>query len=296
MKIFQKRKHFPFFQVLLFAFCCLYLINAPTIRVSVRSSLQLCGNALIPSLFPILVFSRLLTSPVGGGQGRNESAFRLFSKPLILGWIFGYPVGAVLMSEAIPSQNKNRQAPLLYLSCGTSATFILSFVGYSLLENPILGVLLYLSQTLALFLLSLPHLVFFGKAEIGAAACIKDQISLSEGIRRAALDMLFICGCVLFFGSFADLLTLYLPRNVLLFLIPWIEVCGAVSRLSAENGAISRLLLGFSVGFGGFSATLQMLPYVKKGGGTARGLLGMRFLVGVLTALFFFTFSSLQGS
>ena len=95
----------------------------------------------------------------------------------------------------------------------------------------------------------------------------------------------------MFFGSVADLIAVYLPEDTMQYLLPWIEVSCAVSRLSRVQTLRARLLLGFAVGFGGASAILQMLPFVKKAGGTALGLILARCKAGILTAFFFFLFS-----
>ena len=288
MKGIAKRTFIPPFSVFLIAASALYLANAAAVRESVREALLLCGHALVPSLFPILVFSRLLAGNRRGGE--TEGGRSLF-KNLAFGWVFGFPVGAMLMSEAVDATEEPRIAPLLYLSCGTSATFVVSFVGLSLLKDIRLGIALYLAQLLSLLLLSLPALCRAKSASWRDLSLQEPHLPLAEAIRLAAFDMLAICGCVVFFGSVADLVAVYLPEDAMQYLLPWIEVSCAVSRLSRVQTLRARLLLGFAVGFGGASAILQMLPFVKKAGGTALGLILARCKAGILTALFFFLFS-----
>lgn len=281
-----QKRIFPLLPLTLFGICILYLIHATAIRESVRAALSLCGCALVPSLFPILVFSRLLSGnrkrEVGEGKRRG------ILKDLAFGWIFGFPAGAMLMSETVDASQDPQKAPLLYFSCGTGANFVISFVGLALLEDLPAGIALYLSQVFALLLLCLPSLYRSGGLSVRCADCQESRLSLFDAIRSAAFDTVAICGCVVFFGSVSDLLAVYLPEAAMHFLLPWIEVSGAASRLCRYSTLRSRLLLGFSVGFGGISAILQMLPFVKKAGGTASGLFRARCKSGALTALFFF--------
>ena len=276
--------------------CLLYLGNADVVRDSVQRSIMLCGSALIPSLFPVLVFSGALVASENVTREKTRRALEILGRPLLLGWIFGFPVGAMQMEEALKTWEGRRPDRLLYLSCGTSATFVIAFVGGHLLKDPVLGVLLYLSELLPLLMFSAPILWSQRKRLLPSLTQKRGPVSFAEVIRRASLDMLSICGCVMFFGSVADLFLFHLPETLAPFFLSVTEVGSAASRLTVMRGPLARPLLGFSVGFGGLSALLQMLPHVKKAGGSPWKLLWWRLVLGALSAGFFFLFSTVRGS
>ena len=294
MKESVKRFAAPLLPLLLSFLFLIYLLNASSVSDALRAALRLCGHALIPSLYPVLVFTRLL--PQASHAVRGENAKRKLAKALLFGWTFGYPTGAILMSESLNAQNDKRAAKLLYLSCGTSATFLLSFVGVSLMKDPLLGIGLYGAQILALSLLCVPALCKWQSAPLSPVTVSSSKKTFSDTIRAATVDMLSICGCVLFFASVAALPATYLPKGYMRFLLPWLEIGGAVSHLCSDFDRVASLLLGFSVGFGGLSAIFQMYPFVKQAGGTLKGLIWERLKVGALTALFFFLFTVLSYS
>ena len=90
------------------AFLFLTLINPTASKNGITNGLLLCGNVIIPSLFPFTVFSQLAYNTLCEVNSKRTDfaflkVFRLnFSGFLILlmSLIGGYPVGAKLISKA----------------------------------------------------------------------------------------------------------------------------------------------------------------------------------------------------
>lgn len=143
----------------------LIIIPTPALK-GARDGLALCGNTVIPSLFPFLVVSAFVI-----GSGISENIGRLFepvcqklfsisgssATPLILGAIGGYPVGASAVTQTVlnGSISKKEASRLLCFAINSSPAFIIGAVGAGFLNSPTAGILLYVSHLLTSFLIGL---------------------------------------------------------------------------------------------------------------------------------------------
>lgn len=136
------------------------------ISKAVTDALFLCSSAVIPSLFPFLVFSSFiaktslleklgaLMSPI------TKALFGLSGNcgPVILmSLIGGFPVGPHMAAELCKEQKiSKKEAGLLCLfSINAGPAFVIGTVGYSMLGSIKAGVLLYTSMIISSLLLGL---------------------------------------------------------------------------------------------------------------------------------------------
>lgn len=136
------------------------------ISKAVTDALSLCSRAVIPSLFPFLVFSSFITktslleklgtlmSPI------TKALFGLSGNcgPVILmSLIGGFPVGPHMAAELCKEQKiSKKEAGLLCLfSINAGPAFVIGTVGYSMLGSIKAGVLLYTSMIISSLLLGL---------------------------------------------------------------------------------------------------------------------------------------------
>ena len=136
------------------------------ISKAVTDALFLCSSAVIPSLFPFLVFSSFiaktslleklgaLMSPI------TKALFGLSGNcgPVILmSLIGGFPVGPHMAAELCKEQKiSKKEAGLLCLfSINAGPAFVIGTVGYSMLGSIKAGVLLYTSMIISSVLLGL---------------------------------------------------------------------------------------------------------------------------------------------
>ncbi len=136
------------------------------ISKAVTDALFLCSSAVIPSLFPFLVFSSFiaktslleklgaLMSPI------TKTLFGLSGNcgPVILmSLIGGFPVGPHMAAELYKEQKiSKKEAGLLCLfSINAGPAFVIGTVGYSMLGSIKAGVLLYTSMIISSLLLGL---------------------------------------------------------------------------------------------------------------------------------------------
>ena len=254
----------------------------------IRNGLTLCGELLIPSLFPAMVASALLVQSGAIdrlGHRLNPITQRLWHLPGCSGGVFllamvgGYPLGArcirSLMDEhrLTPAQG----AHLLHLCVGAGPGFGVSVVGCGLFGSVRMGLLLWGSQILSAVVLSLLRRCPAPLRITGNSTGSTD--GPSGCIRDAAAGMLSLCAWVLTFCSLLALLKLLpLPAGIVTALELLAEVTAGV-RTARTLG--SPAAAAFVLGWGGWCVHAQIAAV----GIPWRGFMWYRFLHGLFAAL-----------
>lgn len=300
------------------ALCALFvLLTASQEAVSCcKSSLKLCINLIIPSLFPFFVLSGLLNNlgfPQLLGRTLGKRAGKFFNvsgtgfSAFFIGICGGYPLGAVYIA-AMEEQGKisPKEAEVLLGFCNnTGPAFLIGAVGSGVFHSVKAGLLLYIIHIISALICGL---LLSGKEEFSSAVLTSSPLpgfsdALSSAVKSSVLNMLNVCGFVLTFGVFTGLLEAggFLPAlcnflaahtgidygSIRAFLIGLFELGGGVGAmegfpLNRENLALAA----FMVGFGGLSVHFQTLSAIAdKDIKSARHFVG-RVLSAALAAVF----------
>ena len=138
----------------------IFFQNGDVITNSVKTGLELCYSAVIPSLFVFMVLSAVLSQ----SPGAKIVALPLWPYAKLLkakdagktaGYIFlallgGFSAGAMMLGKIKQSCNdSNRLSVLAIAMVNNSPSFCIMTVGFILLGNKNIGVLLFVSLTLA---------------------------------------------------------------------------------------------------------------------------------------------------
>ena len=255
----------------------------------VRTALTLCGELLIPSLFPaLLAASFLLRSGAVRYWGMVLSPVtrRLWGLPGCSGGVFllsmvgGYPIGARCIRHLMDSRQltPGQGALLLRFCVGTGPGFAVSVVGCGLFGSLRMGLLLWGCQILAAFLLSLTCRSRENTLPDAAVYAPEESI-LTGTVQDASAGILSLCGWVLAFCSIRSLLTLFpLPRTAELAVDLLAEVTVGVrtARILGSPAAAA-----FVLGWGGLCVHAQIL----SAGVRCRYFFLYRALHGTLAAL-----------
>ena len=290
-----------------------------------RDGLALCGNVIIPSLFPFFVLSSLVVElGLAGYLGRVlEKVMRpLFNvsgvcaSAFALGFVGGYPVGA---RTAIDLYQKGMctktEAERLLAFCNNSGpAFILGVVGAGVFASSRVGVLLYLAHALASACIGVLFR-FYKAAPGGQKAQPRPQphfraqrfsAAFTGSIKNSFLSTLNICAFVVFFTVVIKMLFLsgFLPglaRVLGTVLAPlgfdqtWaerlltgvIELSSGVWTLTGEGALTGRMsMAAFMLGWAGVSVHCQVLSFIGDSGLSVRTYLVGKILHGGLSALF----------
>ena len=278
---------------ILAALCALFVLitASPSVIRSASQGLRLCGELLVPALFPFLVLSLLLAklgfsqtlgrrlSPVTrqlfGVSGTGVTAF-------FIGLSGGYPLGAAYLAE-LTEQGliSPREAERLLGFCNNSGpSFLVGAIGAGVFGSVRAGLLLYISHALAAVLTGLLLRGAGAPAEREDLPSPDDPpsfaLALTEAVRGAVPAILSICAFVILFTVFTGLLDangflavlgsglsalsgLSLPQSRALLLGFW-ELGGGAGALRglALNPGNLALAAGL-VGWGGVSVHMQSL-------------------------------------
>ena len=288
-----------------------------------RCGLSVCAGVILPSLFPFLVLSSLL-SAAGLPDALAKRALPLLTRlglpaagaaPFLLGLCSGYPVGARAVAEAVErgAVTPEEGARLLPWCNNTGPGFIIGVAGSAVFGSVCCGVQLYLAHVLAALTLAL----LFGRGgkarPNGTAAAYfrPESTSFPACVSAAADTALHLCAYVVFFSMLTRLLqcsgafsaitaTLAAQLGVELrwgtaLLSGLLELGSGIAALRGAPAAPVHLALAaFLLGFGGLSVHAQT-AYAVSGAKIrcARHFAG-RIVHGLLSAAYVLLFTRLR--
>ena len=270
---------------------------------AMRDGLQLCGNVILPSLFPFFVLSSLvvelgltrylgrLLEPVMAPVFRVNGSC---AAALALGAVGGYPVGARTAIQLYESGQCSRtEAERMLAFCNNSGpAFILGAVGAGVFGSGTAGLLLYLAHLLASMLVGI--LFRFYKPDQGPMTrrsrspqfqTASFSRAFTHSVTGSLQSILNICAFVLFFTVFLRILTdagvlPALARGLSALLSPlgltplWaqrlltgmVELSSGVTSLT-EGTLSGRLsMAAFMLGWAGMCVHCQVLAFLGDSG------------------------------
>ena len=287
-----------------------------------RGGLTLCGQVIIPSLFPYFILSSLLVelglaaclgrllspvmSPLFGVSGSGASA-------LVLGLVGGYPVGAATVRSLYESGScSKREAEGLLTFCNNSGpAFILGVAGAGVFQSVSTGFLLYAIHIISALLTGLLFCRLWpgGKADrqettASPVKAVRASTAFTRSIQKALTSTLAICAFVVCFTVLLRLLTdtgvlggLARCVNTLLVPLGWdpvwtrrllaglLELSTGVTGLAGTGAWGMRLVLAaFLLGWGGLSVHCQTAALLEGSGLTCRWMPLAKLVHGLLSA------------
>ena len=288
---------------------------------AMRDGLKLCGNVILPSLFPFFVLASLVVE-----LGMSRYLGKLFepimvplfrvngscSSALALGFVGGYPVGARTAIQLYENGQCSRtEAERLLAFCNNSGpAFILGVVGAGVFGSGAAGLLLYLAHLLASLLVGI--LFRFYKPSDGPMRCrgtpqfqaASFPAAFTRSVTGALQSALNICSFVLFFTVFLRILSYAgvltgLSSLIAALLSPlgmdqlWaerlltglLEISSGVSSLT--NGSMTGRLsmAAFMLGWAGVSVHCQVLAFLGDSGLSMHTYIFGKLLHGGLSSL-----------
>ena len=305
----------------LLCFALALVVWPETAMSAMRDGLNLCGNVILPSLFPFFVLSALvvelgmsrclgrLLEPVMAPLFRVNGAC---ASALALGFLGGYPVGArtaiSLYQSGQCSRTETERLLAFCNNCGPA--FILGVVGAGVFGSGQVGLLLYLGHLAASLLVGLVFR-FYKPGE--APRCRNKQaaqfqtVSISaaftHSVTGALQSTLNICAFILFFTVAIRILTLSgflttLSAGLSGLFAPFglsqiwaerlltglLELSSGVSALTDGTMSGRMSMAAFMLGWAGVSVHCQVMAFLGDSGLSLRTYLAGKLLHGVLSA------------
>lgn len=262
-----------------------------------QAAMELCFHSVIPSLFPFLFLSTLVTTSIWGGSGKWLRALGWMlqlpsgTESLVLsGFLGGYPAGAAAIGDAFRRGGMNRKdgERLLCFCSNAGPAFLFGMVGPQFPEKSMIWVLWgihILSAVLVGALIPYP-------TELINMPEIK-KCSLSQTMMQSVKTMGMICGWIFLFRillGFLDRWIFWLfPDSLRIILWGLLELANGCCALNQISDISLRFVIASAMlSFGGFCVLLQTSSVVS--GLSIRGyLVGkmMQTLFSVLIAAAF---------
>jgi len=252
------------------AFCILGCSSAAS--HGALNGLKIACYIIIPSIFPFTVCSVFFQKSggllwVSGKLNKiTKAIFNLSGTEfsvILLSLLGGYPIGAKITDELYRTNviDKSTSKRLLSFSVNPSPAFIISVVGGSVLNSVSAGVMLFISNLTACFILSGLFTLKPKKKTVQISMPISSDVSVSdafvESVRSAAEITINICAFVVLFASVAEILKLALSGGLLYSaLCPLLEISFGITEISKIG--IPAHAYSFLLCFGGISTICQV--------------------------------------
>ena len=291
------RKSVLVLSVIFTLFFSVFLIIYPdNAKSAVSNGLILCGNVIIPSLFPFTFCSLyILNSKVNlNFPALNRITKKLFSlsgiefSVFLLSLIGGYPTGAKLINETYRQKKIScKKANFMLCYCVNSGpAFLIMTVGFMILSSKKLGYILFVSHIFSSFLIAMFLKRFIAK-ENCEVDVFKSETSISKAIissvNDAAATVLSICSYVILFSVINSFLGIVLKKNAFFNFITYIlEVTLSVTKTK------NIYLIAFLCGLGGISIWFQIMAQAKDFKKNIPLFITFRFVHAILSALLTF--------
>lgn len=273
----------------IFAALLIYPLDAAN---AAKTALSLCAELIIPSLFPFFV-AALTLSELGFadmlGRLLSPAAAKLFgvsgkgATAFFVGITGGYPLGAAYIADLRKSETIDRtEAERLLAFCSNSGpAFIIGAVGVGIFSSSSVGLFLYAIHIAAAIV---GGIIFGGGHTEIENTVITRSVSfssaLTEAVRRSVTSLLFICGFVVAFSVFMELLKSFGPFSELsaklsgafgcelswgkALLIGIFELGSGIGAMSGSTFSPENLALAaFLLGWGGFSVHFQTFSLLR---------------------------------
>ncbi len=245
----------------------LLILDTKTALTGGAAGIEICLQTLIPSLFPFLFLSVLLTASLSGKKIRFLKPIgQLLQIPagsesiLLIGLLGGYPVGAQCIAQQVRLGNISRENGKRMLSfCSNAGPAFLFGIGCRLFDAIWMCWTLWGIHILAALLVGL--LMPVGSAE-AAKPTANAAPTVTSALRQALQIMATICGWVMLFR----ILLAFCERWFLWAFPTWLQasLCGLLelangccSLLLVQDTALRFVLCAGMLGFGGLCVTMQ---------------------------------------
>lgn len=244
----------------------LLVVNAPLAMQGARAALALCGNVIIPALYPFFVIAAIYVQLSGRGRSRYSA-----TGALLLGLLGGYPVGAKVIAQLHAQGQLSRgQAQRLQLFCVNAGPgFLIGAVGAGMLGNRTAGIVLLAALTTGSLIMGLGVWLTTGRRknkETLPTSASTPASSLLVPVTQATKSIIMVCGWVVLFGALTSLLHL-LPFAwwaAIPFLQALLEVSGGTAALI--HAQVSLPVLAAGLAWGGLGVHAQVFSDVKTTG------------------------------
>lgn len=249
------------------------ILDSKTALEGANAGIYLCMTTVIPSLFPFLVLSGLLTSALSGGEGKLlRPAGKLLGIPkgcesiVISGFLGGYPVGAQAAGALVRQGTLERHRGEAMLAfCNNAGPAFIFGMAASLFPGELAGWYLWGIHIVSALL---SGWILTPKGESLGSAPQRSDGSLTDALKNAVKIMGMVCGWVVLFRIVAAFLTRwglwYLSAPFQAAVIGALELSNGCIALNGVGNLSARFVLcSAMLAQGGLCVTMQTMSAAK---------------------------------
>ena len=255
---------------------CILGCSSATSKGAVNG-LKISSAVIIPSLFPFTVCS-VFFQKCGGllwlSNKLDKFTDLIFKisgtefSVILLSLLGGYPIGAKIADELYASGILDKQTAkrLLRFSVNPSPAFFISMVGMNIFKNTSVGILLFVSNLLACFILNFLSICKNKKPKALRTIPFKNENlsdALVKSVQSGAEIIINICAFVILFSAISEILkAMTINLKVYSFICPFLEISFGINEITKVG--IPTHFYGFLLTFGGISTICQIKQSSKN--------------------------------
>lgn len=261
----------------------LMLLFSMQILDSVRTALQLCYQSIIPSLFPFMILSELLSATFYDKRAvsphLNAICRKIFAVPLdgmlafLAGALCGFPIGVKITADLYRAGRLTvgEAEQLLSFANNTGPAFVIAGIGGGMLHSAKLGFFLYAVQIFS----SLAAGCLIARLPVKKKEYVPSGLAMTQAkphgfvsaVWQSVHNMLTVCGMITAFAVPVALIR-YFTKNctLLAFICSFLEIgnaANAAAFLYITTPFTAVLALTVAVSFGGLSVHLQAALFLE---------------------------------
>ena len=272
----------------------LAIVCSPQTYIAAFSmGLETWAKILLPTIFPLIFFTKLLTDLGVLNTVANRLTFtqKLFKTPPISAYAFmvsilsGYPVGAKVVSDLFTDGyiTKNQAIKMCTFTSNSGPMFIYGSVGISMLCSRTLGLVMLLSHILSAICNGLLYRNYLAQPTIQDVKLqTKPKFSLSTTMTDSILSILLIGGFVSIFFVVIELFNqahIFVPianflggllgldsqiiLGILNGIVEMTHGCLDITACGLSPAAVTIICTGL-ITFGGIATMLQAYAFLQK--------------------------------
>ncbi len=271
----------------------LLILDSKTAFTSTQDGIQMCIKTVIPSLFPFLILSGIITSVLSGGKAIFLHPLgKLCGIPagsetlLLMGLLGGYPVGAQCIFQAYQSGRLEKtEAERMLGFCNNAGPAFIFGITISVFGSPLTGWILWGIQILSCLITGW---ILPGSISSQSMHGKNENRSIPEILTQSVRTMSIICGWVIAAKvviGFADRWFLWLlPKPLCVLLKGFLELSnGCLALTDIASLGVRFILCSVILTFGGLCVWMQIFSVT---GGLAKRNFIWGKLIQTLISLF----------
>ena len=252
----------------------LLILDSRTALLGAQTGIELCIYSVIPSIFPFVVLTGVLTPAICGGKSRLLRPIgKLLGIPpgseglFLTGILGGYPTGALAVYQAWQKgqlSKKDSQRMLAFCS-NAGPAFLFGILGSKFAETWVLW-LLWCIHILSAVLVGI---LLPGRSDEEQFSSPVPAPTLSDSLKRSVVTMGYICGWIVLFRvilAFCDCWFLWLlPKFAQVAFYGFLELANGCTALdSIPSIGLRFVLCSAMLAFGGICVTMQTASVTGK--------------------------------